>query len=105
MIKNNQITHEDINLAERTFGKTIANIKGKTIRKNEKFENSNMIGIPEELIYKNKDVEISIDTMYINGLLFLTSISHDTYYRTAQYIPSKHKRHYIKCMKNPCDLM
>ena len=105
IIKDNDITHEDINLAEKTFGKGIAHVKGKTTRKNEKLDNSNMIEIPEELIYKNKDVEISIDTMYINGLLFLTSISHDTYYRTAQYIPSKHKRHHIKCMKNPCDLM
>ena len=58
-----------------------------------------MIEIPEELIYKNKDVEISIDIMYINGLEFLTSISHDIYYRTAQYIPSKHETHHIKCMQ------
>ena len=33
MIQNNNITHEDINLAEQTFGKSIGNIKGKTIRK------------------------------------------------------------------------
>ena len=85
MIKNNQITHEDISLAERTFGKTIAYIKKKH-KENEKVENSNMIENPEERIYKNKIIEISINTMCINGLLFLTSISHDIYYRTAQYI-------------------
>ena len=38
MIQNDQITHEDINLAEQTFGKSIDTIKGKTIRKNEIFD-------------------------------------------------------------------
>ena len=37
--------------------------------------------------------------MYVNGLLFLTSISLKLYYRTAQYVPSKNKKNYIKCMK------
>ena len=37
--------------------------------------------------------------MYVNGLLFLTSISHKFYYRTAQYLPSKNKNNYIKCME------
>ena len=37
--------------------------------------------------------------MHVNGLLFLMSISHELYYRTAQYLTSKHKEHYIQCMK------
>ena len=99
MIQNNKITHEDIDLVERISGKSIGNIKGKTTRKNEKFENTNMIEIAEELIYKNKNVELSIDTMYNNGMQFLTTISNGIYYRTAQYIPSKHKHHHVKCIK------
>ena len=58
-------------------------IKDNTIRQNKKHEDEETINIPEELIYKNKDLELSIDTLYVNGLLFLTSISHELYYRTT----------------------
>ena len=91
MIQNNQNTHEDINLAKQTFGKSIGTIKGKTIRKNETFDKTDLIEILEELTYKNRNLELSIDTMYVNGMLFLITISHDIYYRTSQYLPSKHK--------------
>ena len=96
---HNQITHEDINLAEQRFSKSIGSIKGKTTRKNETFDKTDLIDIPEELTYKNRYLELSIDTMYVNGMLFLTTMSHDIYYRTSQYLPSKHKNNHIKCMK------
>ena len=99
LIKDNTISHQDISLAEDIFGKSIGEIKGKTTRINMKKDNSETIIIPEELIYKNKDLELSIDTMHVNGLIFLTSISHELYFRTAQPIPSRNKKHYITCMK------
>ena len=42
-IQNNQVTHEDINLVERTFGKSKGSIKGAKINQND------IIDIPEEL--------------------------------------------------------
>ena len=74
-------------------------IKGKTIRQNKTHEDNKTINIPGEFIYKNKDLELSIDAMYVNGSLFLTSISHELYYRTAQYLPTKNKKNYIKYME------
>ena len=53
-IKDNQISHDDINLAETIFGKSMGEIKGKTIRQNKKHEDTKTIIIPEELIDKNK---------------------------------------------------
>ena len=92
MIQHNQVIHKNINLAERTFGKSIGSMKGKTICKNELFKQNDIIDIPEELIHKNKNLELSIDMMYVNGMMFLTSISHNIYYRTSQYLPSKNKK-------------
>ena len=99
LIKDNRISHDDINLAEIVFGKSMGEIKDKTIRQNKKHEDTKTFNIPEELIYKNKYLELSIDAMYVNGLLFLTSISHKLYYRTVQYVPSKNKKNYIKRME------
>ena len=98
-IQNNQITHKDFNLAERTSGNPIGIIKGKNIRRYETFNKNNLIEIPEELTYKNKDLELSIDTMYVYAMIFLTLISHDIYYRTSQDLPQKNKNNYIKCME------
>ena len=42
--------------------------------------------------------------MYINGMLFLTTISHDIFYRTAQHLPSKNKTNQIKCMQEVINL-
>ena len=84
MIKDNQISPEDINLAETVFGKSMGEIKGKIIRHNRKHEDNDTIDIPEELIHKNKHLEVCIYTMYVTGLLFLTSTSHELYYRTTR---------------------
>ena len=62
-IKNNKITHKDTNLAERIFGKSSGEIKNKTVRQNSKLQQYDIIVIPEELIQKNKDQELIIDTM------------------------------------------
>ena len=99
MIQNNQVTHEHINLAERTFGKSISGIKGKTIHKNEMFKQNDIIDIPEELIYKNKNLELSINAMSVNGMMFLTSINRDVYYRTSQYLSFKNKSNHVQCME------
>ena len=96
MIQDKHITHNDINLAERVFRNPIGEMKRKTSRQNKKFQQQDIIEIPEELIQKNKNLVQSIDTMYVNDILFLTCISHNLYYRTAQYLPPKQKGNYIK---------
>ena len=71
MIQDNKIIHKDINLAERVFGKSNGEIKGKTIRRNTTLQQHDTNEIPEELIQK-KNLESNIDTMYVNDMLFLT---------------------------------
>ena len=40
--------------------------------------------------------------MYVNGMIFLTSISHDIYYRTSQYLPSK--KNHVRCIEEIINL-
>ena len=58
-------------LAETVFGKSMGEIKGKTIRQNKKHEDNKTINISEELIYRNKDLELSIDTCMSTDNYFL----------------------------------
>ena len=99
LIKDNKITHKDINLVKTVFGKSMGEIKGKPIIHHNMYETNDSIDIPKKLIQKDKNLKLSIGTMYVNGLLFLTSISHDLYYLIEQYLPSRQKSNYIKSMK------
>jgi hypothetical protein len=88
LIRNNIVTTEDVNLATKAFGAEIGNIKGKTTRSRPKPVMSNIIEIPDELLEVQRDVTLSMDGMMVNSLKFLTTISHEIFYRTAQYVSS-----------------
>ena len=98
MIKNCPITIEDINNAEDIFGQDISYLKGKTTRRNLTPTRKDEIKIPNELSEKHKNIKLHIDKMYINGIGFLTSISHPTYYRTCDYIESNSAVNFYKTL-------
>ena len=86
LIRNNEVTTGDVNLAEKSFGPDVGSIKGKTTRTKPTPVTSNLIEIPSELISIHEDVTISMDGLTVNALKFLTTTSHDIYYRTSQYV-------------------
>ena len=98
LIRNNQVTTQDLELAERAYGKDIATLKGKTTRSKPMPVMNDLIDIPNELLEVHKDVTLSMDGMTVNGLKFLTTISHNIYYRTAQYIANPVASVYTKKM-------
>jgi hypothetical protein len=86
LIRNNIVTTADVNLAVKAFGPDVGDIKGKTTRSRPKPVTSNVIELPDELLEVQKDVTLSMDGMTVNSLKFLTTISHEIFYRTAQYV-------------------
>jgi hypothetical protein len=83
-IANNPVTIDDINLAEKIYGTDIGNLKGKTTRTKPKPVVKDYIEIPKALMDAQKEVELAIDGMKVEGIPFLTSISTNIKYRTAQ---------------------
>lgn len=45
-----------------------------------------LITIPKELKAKNQKIQLYIDMIYINGMVFLTSIGCPVYYRKCSYL-------------------
>ncbi len=88
-INNNPVVTEDIVLAEKIFGPDIGCLKGKTTRKKPLPVVEDRIDIPKELIMAQREVTLSMDGMNVNGISFLTTISHNICYRTAQWLPDK----------------
>lgn len=56
---------------------------------------SQVITAPDELLQVNEDIALSIGGLNVNGLEFITSISHDLYNRLAgRTMPTGHKPAY-----------
>ncbi|KAI2506113.1 Reverse transcriptase (RNA-dependent DNA polymerase) [Fragilaria crotonensis] len=85
-IIGNPVTTEDIVMAEQIFGTDIGRIKGKTTRRKPAPVVSDYIEIPKELIATQRNVTLCMDAMKVNGLSFLTTVSRNIQYRTAQYV-------------------
>ena len=83
-----EITSKDLDLAEKAFRPDTRNLKGKTTWSTPKAVQDKTIEIPKELLNANHDIILSIDTMSVNSLNFLTTISHGIYYRTAMHLPN-----------------
>jgi hypothetical protein len=79
LIKNNVVTTEDVNLTTKAFGPAISGIKGKTTRQKPTTVESNTVEIPEELLEIQQDLKVSMDSMTVNSMKFLTAISHDQF--------------------------
>ena len=71
------------------YGPDLGDIKGKSTTNKPAPITSDLIGIPDEFIRVQEDVTLSMDGLTVNGLNFLTTISHDIYYRTAQPLSAK----------------
>jgi hypothetical protein len=99
-IKNIPVTLEDVKISEMIFGSDIGRIKGETIRIKPIPVVSDYIEIPQEMVEKQQDIILCIDTMFINGIAFFTSISRNIMFRTAEPINNQGKEEYVRVMKN-----
>jgi hypothetical protein len=99
LIKNCKVTTEDVNLAMKAYGPDISGIKEKITRRKPITVVDNTVEIPEELLEIQQDLKVSMDGMTVNSMKFLTAISHDLYYRPAQYITNPVASVYKVCMK------
>jgi hypothetical protein len=88
-IANDPVTTEDIELAQQIFGQSIRSLKGKTTRRKPIPVAYDYIKIPIKLTTKQQDMILCIDSIKVNGLTFLTTVSKNICYRTAQFVIDK----------------
>ena len=98
LIKNNIVTTQDVNLASKAYGPNMSTIKVKTTGNKPTQVANNMIKILDKLLEVQQDVVLSIDRVVVNSLNVCTSIIHEIYYRTAQYVQQPVAEIYRKLM-------
>ena len=88
-IMNNPVTLQDVDLADRIFGKDAAYLKGKSTRKKSPVAVDHTIEVPKELYEHQNSVDLCIDAVFINGQPFLSTISKRIMYRTCMHCPTR----------------
>jgi hypothetical protein len=96
-IKNNLVTTADIKITE-IFGPDIAALKGKTTHHKPVPVVKDYIEIPQELIAAQHSITLCLDSMQVNGIPFLTTISKNIQYRTAQWVKKQTPEVYHACL-------
>jgi hypothetical protein len=82
-IKNNPVTKEDVNIAEKIFGPDVATLKDKMTCHAPIPVIEDHIEIPRELITTQYSVTLCLNGMKVNNISFLTTISKNLLYQTA----------------------
>ena len=73
-IHNCPVTVEDVKIAERIFGPDMSSLKGKSMRRKPKPVRKDLVEIPNEITEKHRDIELCMDTMFVNECGMLTVI-------------------------------
>jgi hypothetical protein len=87
-IMNCPVSVDDVNLDEKIHGPDVASLKGKSTRSRPIPVINDIIEIPKELIAAQNEVDLCIDTLFINSLPFLATVSKNMKYRTCYYVKS-----------------
>ena len=98
VIKNCPVTTEDVNIAEKIFGKDISSLKGKSTRRKPKSVRADLIEIPKELIEKHHNIELCMDTMYVNECGMLTAIDRTIKFRSLVPMNTRQHEEYYRAL-------
>jgi hypothetical protein len=99
MILNCPVTRKDINAANNIFGPNVASMKGKTVRSTQDPVLTEYVEIPKDMVALNKDVTLTADVMFVDGLGFLVTASRSIKSTTKDYVPKRSKADLINSLK------
>mgnify|MGYP002176679840 FL=1 len=98
IIKNCPVTVDDINIAEKIFGPDVSSLKGKSTRQKPKTVREDLIEIPKELISQHRNIELCMDTMYVNECGMLTAIDRTIKFRSLVPIETRQHEEYFRAL-------
>ncbi len=73
MLKDSPVTSQDVDVALKIWGLSVALLKGKTVRHKPPFVMEDVIGVPKETRQLHKRVTLTIDIFFVNGVLYFVT--------------------------------
>jgi hypothetical protein len=91
MILNFPVTPSNIKATHKIFGPNIASLKEKTTRNTPEPVLTDYVDIPKEIMSLNKNVTVTADVMFLDGIRFFISVASKLKFATSEYVPRKTK--------------
>jgi hypothetical protein len=86
------------------YGPDVGTLKGKTVRQSSEAAMTEYVNIPPEIISMNKNVTLSADIMFVNGLPFMISVSRKIKMTTSEHVPNGREASLAKSLKRSFNL-
>ena len=83
------MTLDDAGVANKIWGKNIAALKGKTVRKTPRHVVTNIIAVPKEIRDLHRYITISIDVFFVNKIPFLITLSRKICFTTVTHLANR----------------
>ena len=83
VVRNIPIKMKDIDIAFEIYGDQAPALKSKIVRKKQGIATNDKIQLPKELMTKNNEIMLAINTITVNGCNFLVTILLHLYHRCA----------------------
>jgi hypothetical protein len=78
MLKDSPVTSQDVDVALKIWGPSVALLKGKTVRQKPPFimeVMEDVIEVPKEIWQLHKRVTLTIDIFFVNGVPYFVTLS------------------------------
>jgi Reverse transcriptase (RNA-dependent DNA polymerase) len=96
MIRENQldgcpITVDDANRALKIYGPDVTALRGKTVRRQVEHIPSNQVDpVLTSILKAHGNITLCLDILFVDGLVFVTTVSRNLHFITIDNIPSRH---------------
>lgn len=83
------ITTRDITNAHKMFGRDLPGLRGGTKRRRPKRVEVNLVEIPRDFMNLHKNITLTADVFFVNGIPFLLTLSRQVRFITVQHVPHR----------------
>ena len=74
MLKDSPVTAQDVDVALKIWGPSVALLKGKTVRRKPPLVLEDIVEIPKELWKLHKRVTLTIDIFFVNSAPYFATL-------------------------------
>lgn len=95
IVRNNKVTNCPVTVADvkrffLIYGPDACTLQGKAVKRNGSVPPPVLSDLPDDVLRLHRDVTLCVDIFYLQGIIFLTTISEKIKFRTAVRLDDRH---------------